>query len=143
MTLGKHVYTEKPLTHTIYESRLLAKLATKYGVATQMGNQGSSNDGVRKACAWAWAGEIGDVVRAEAWTSRPMWPQGIDAPTDVQKVPKTLDWNLFIAHAPFRPYNSAYHPMEPSWLWWISELVLWVIWHAIIMHPVFKVLKLG
>ena len=67
---GKHVYVEKPLTQTIYESRLLTKLAKQYGVATQMGNQGSSTDGVRQACAWAWAGEIGEVRKVDAWSSR-------------------------------------------------------------------------
>jgi predicted dehydrogenase len=80
MTLGKHVYVEKPLTHTIYESRLLTKLTKKYGVATQMGNQGSSGDGVRTACAWAWAGEIGEVRKVDVWSSRPIWPQGLDTP---------------------------------------------------------------
>ncbi len=82
MTLGKHVYCEKPLTHTIYESRLLTKLANKYDLATQMGNQGSSTDGVRQACAWAWAGEIGEVRKVDVWSSRPIWPQGLDTPTD-------------------------------------------------------------
>jgi predicted dehydrogenase len=142
ITLGKHVYTEKPLTHSIYESRLLAKLAKKYGVATQMGNQGASNSGVRQACAWAWAGEIGEVVKADVWTSRPMWPQGIDAPTDIQKVPETMDWNLFIAHMPFRPYNSAYTPWNFRGWWDFGTGALGdMACHN--MHPVFKVLNLG
>ncbi|MDP4224049.1 MAG: Gfo/Idh/MocA family oxidoreductase [Bacteroidota bacterium] len=142
ITLGKHVYCEKPLTHSIYESRLLTKLAKKYGVATQMGNQGSSGDGVRQACAWAWAGEIGEVRRAAVWSSRPIWPQGLDTPTDIQKVPKTLDWNLWIAHMPLRPYNSAYHPWNFRG-WWDFGTGAFGDMACHNMHPVFKVLQLG
>jgi len=142
MTLGKHVYVEKPLTHTIYESRLLTKLAKKYGVATQMGNQGSSGDGVRQACAWAWAGEIGEVRKADVWSSRPIWPQGLDTPTEVEKVPKTLDWKLWIAHMPSRPYNSAYHPWNFRG-WWDFGTGAFGDMACHNMHPVFKALKLG
>ncbi len=142
MTLGKHVYVEKPLTHTIYESRLLTKLAKKQGVATQMGNQGSSGPGVRQACAWAWAGEIGEVRKAAVWSSRPIWPQGLDTPADVQKVPKTLEWNLWIAHMPFRPYNSAYTPWNFRG-WWDFGTGAFGDMACHNMHPVFKVLKLG
>jgi predicted dehydrogenase len=142
MTLGKHVYVEKPLTHSIYESRLLTKLAKKYNVATQMGNQGSSGDGVRQACSWAWAGEIGDVCKADVWSSRPIWPQGLDTPIDVQKVPKTLDWNLWIAHMPSRPYNSAYTPWNFRG-WWDFGTGAFGDMACHNMHPVFKVLQLG
>jgi predicted dehydrogenase len=142
MTLGKHVYVEKPLTHTIYESRLLTRLAKKYNVATQMGNQGSSGDGVRQACAWAWAGEIGEVRKVDVWSSRPIWPQGLDTPTDVQKVPKTLDWNLWIAHMPPRAYNSAYHPWNFRG-WWDFGTGAFGDMACHNMHPVFKVLQLG
>src|SRR5690606_13261023 len=76
MTLNYHVFCQKPLTHSIYESRLLAQLARKYGVATQMGNQGNSGHGVRQLCEWIWNGEIGEVTEAHAWTNRPLWPQG-------------------------------------------------------------------
>ena len=68
ITAGKHVYCEKPLTHTVYESRLLTKLAAKHKVATQMGNQGASAEGVRKVCEWIWNGEIGEVRKVEAFT---------------------------------------------------------------------------
>jgi predicted dehydrogenase len=142
MTLGKHVYVEKPLTHTIYESRLLTKLAKKHNLATQMGNQGSSGDGVRQACAWAWAGEIGEVRKVDVWSSRPIWPQGLDTPIDVQKVPKTLDWNLWIAHMPFRAYNSAYHPWNFRG-WWDFGTGAFGDMACHNMHPVFKVLQLG
>ena len=83
MTMGKHVYVQKPLTHSVYESRLLTKLAAKHKVATQMGNQGSSGEGVRQACEWIWAGEIGEVKKVEAFTDRPIWPQGLTRPNRV------------------------------------------------------------
>ena len=81
MTMGKHVYVEKPLTHTVYEARLLTKLAEKHKVATQMGNQGASGEGVNQICEWIWNGEIGEVKKVECATNRPIWPQGLDAPT--------------------------------------------------------------
>ena len=85
---GKHVYCEKPLTRTVYESRLLTKLAAKYRVATQMGNQGASAEGVRKICEWIWNGEIGEITRVDAFTDRPIWPQGLERPAKAEKVPK-------------------------------------------------------
>ncbi|HLO59133.1 MAG TPA: Gfo/Idh/MocA family oxidoreductase [Bacteroidales bacterium] len=142
ITLGKHVYTEKPLTHTIYESRLLTKLAKKYGVATQMGNQGSSGDGVRKACAWAWAGEIGEVRKVDVWSARPIWPQGLDTPTVEMKVPSTLDWKLWLGHMPYRAYNNAYHPWNFRG-WWDFGTGAFGDMACHNMHPVFKVLQLG
>jgi predicted dehydrogenase len=142
MTMGKHVYCEKPLTHSIFESRLLTKLAKKHGVATQMGNQGSSGEGVRQAVAWAWAGEIGEVRRADVWSARPIWPQGLETPRDIQKVPKTLDWDLWIAHMPSRPYNSAYHPWNFRG-WWDFGTGAFGDMACHNMHPVFKVLQLG
>jgi predicted dehydrogenase len=142
ITMGKNVYCEKPLTHTIYESRLLTKLAKKYGVATQMGNQGSSGDGVRQACAWAWAGEIGEVRKVDVWSARPIWPQGLDTPTEAMKVPATMDWNLWLAHMPFRPYNSAYTPWNFRG-WWDFGTGAFGDMACHNMHPVFKVLKLG
>jgi predicted dehydrogenase len=96
MTLDKHVYTQKPLTHSVYESRLLTKLAEKHNVATQMGNQGNSGIDIRRVCEWIWAGEIGEVKEVHAWTDRPIWPQGLQLPAEKMKVPKTLDWDLFL-----------------------------------------------
>ena len=113
MTLGKPAYVEKPLTHTVYESRLLTKLAAKHKVATQMGNQGSSGDGVRRVCEWIWNGEIGEVTKVEAFTDRPIWPQGLNRPEKAEKVAKTLNWDLFIGPAKYREYNSIYTP----WHW--------------------------
>ena len=142
MTLGKHVYCEKPLTHTVYESRLLTKLADKHQVATQMGNQGASGEGVRKVCDWIWNGEIGEICRVDAFTDRPIWPQGLMRPAQIDKVPKTLDWDLFIGSAPMRPYNSIYSPW--NWRgWWDFGTGALGDMACHILHPVFKGLKLG
>lgn len=117
LEMGKHVYCEKPLTHTVYETRLLTKLAAKHKVATQMGNQGASGSGVRGICEAIWSGMIGEVTKVEAFTDRPIWPQGLETPVNIDKVPKTLDWNLFIGPAKFRPFNNIYHPW--NWRgWW-------------------------
>ena len=107
MVAGKHVYVEKPLTLYVYESRLLTKLAEKYKVATQMGNQGASLAGTRKAINWLWNGEIGEVTRIEAYTNRPIWPQGMAAPKEVHPIPSTLNWDSFIGPAKYREYNAA------------------------------------
>jgi predicted dehydrogenase len=115
--MGKHVYVQKPLTHTVYESRLLTDLAREYKVATQMGNQGNSGDGIRQTCEWIWDGAIGDVTEVCAWTNRPIWPQGLERPTEMPSLPPTLAWDLFIGPAKWRPYNPAYTPW--NWrAWW-------------------------
>jgi hypothetical protein len=141
MTLGKHVYVQKPLTHSVYESRLLTKLAAKYKVATQMGNQGSSGEGVRQTCEWIWAGEIGEVKKVEAFTDRPIWPQGLNKPAQGHWVPETLNWDLFIGPAPMRPYNSLYTPW--NWRgWWDFGTGALGDMACHILHPVFKGLRL-
>jgi predicted dehydrogenase len=116
MSLGKHVYCQKPLTHDIYEARLMANAAKKYKVITQMGNQGGSSDGVRQAKEMHDAGMIGDVHTVQVWTNRPIWPQGLPTPTGKFDVPKDLDWNLWIGPAKYIDYNPAYHPW--SWRGW-------------------------
>lgn len=116
MTLGKHVYVQKPLTHSVYEARLLAKLAKKYKVATQMGNQGNSFDWCRRVAEWIWAGTIGEVTEVHCWTDRPIWPQGLMKPSETPKCPDTLDWNLFIGPAEMRPYHPSYTPW--NWRGW-------------------------
>lgn len=142
MTMGKHVYVEKPLTHTVYESRLLTKLADKHKVATQMGNQGASGEGVRKICEWIWNGEIGEVTKVEAFTDRPIWPQGLNRPEKAEKVPSTLKWDLFLGPARFREYNSIYTPW--NWRgWWDFGTGALGDMACHILHPVFKGLKLG
>ena len=142
ITMGKHVYVEKPLTHSIYEARLLKKLAEKYGVATQMGNQGSSGEGTRKVIQWVQNGEIGTVTKVEASTNRPIWPQGLNRPTKVDKVPKTLDWNLFLGPAKFRDFNSVYHPW--NWRgWWDFGTGALGDMACHILHGVYEALQLG
>ncbi len=117
MTMGKHVYVQKPLTHSVYESRLLTKLAAKHQVATQMGNQGASGEGVNQICEWIWNGEIGEVKKIECATNRPVWLQGLNTPEKADKIPNTLDWDLFTGPAKLYPYNALYHPW--NWRgWW-------------------------
>lgn len=142
MTMKKHVYCEKPLTHSVYESRLLTKLADKYKVATQMGNQGASREGVRQVIDWIWAGEIGEVRKVEVFTDRPIWPQGLNVPKEAHRIPKTLNWDLFIGPAKHRPFNEIYHPW--NWRgWWDFGTGALGDMACHMMHPIFKALKLG
>ncbi len=116
MQLGKHVYLEKPLTHDIYEARMLTEAAKKYKVVTQMGNQGSSGDDTRKVETWIQKGVIGNVHTVHVWTNRPVWPQGIPTPTGKFDIPKEVDWDLWLGTAPFRDFNPAYLPA--TWRGW-------------------------
>lgn len=117
MQLGKHVYTQKPLAHDIYECRALAAGAERYKVVTQMGNQGGSGDGVRQGQEMYDAGMIGDVHTVQAWTNRPIWPQGLPTPTGTFQVPTELDWDLWLGPSPkILDYNPAYLPF--SWRGW-------------------------
>ena len=138
---GKHVYVEKPLTHSVYESRLLTKLAKKYGVATQMGNQGASMDGVKTACEWIWNGEIGEVTKVEAFTDRPIGPQVLERPKEEMPVLSTLNWDSFIGPAPMRPFNEIYTPWNFRGWWDFGTGALGDI-ACHILHPVYKALKL-
>ena len=117
MTMGKHVYVQKPLTHTVYESRLLTSLAEKYKVATQMGNQGASGLGTNHTLEWLWNNEIGEITRVDASSDRPIWPQGLNRPEREDLIPDTLNWDLFTGPAAMRPFNEIYHPW--NWRgWW-------------------------
>lgn len=118
MRLGKHAYTQKPLTHTVYEAHVLSKLAADNPkLATQMGNQGHSNEGAREVVELVRANVIGPIREVHAWTDRPIWPQGIERPKDTPEVPKHVHWDLWIGPMPYRPYNPAYHPFK--WRgWW-------------------------
>lgn len=117
MQLGKHVYVQKPLTHDIYEARILAEAAKKYKVVTQMGNQGASNDGPRQLKEWYDAGLIGKVHTVYAWTNRPVWPQGLPWPATKTEVPKGLDWDLWLGTAPYKDYVP--HVVPFNWRgWW-------------------------
>lgn len=121
---NKHVYCEKPLTHSVYEARMLAEAARKHKVATQMGNQGQASEETRLMCEYVWDGAIGPVREVHIWTDRPLnglskvyWPQGVDRPEDRPPVPETLDWDLWLGPAPERPYHPAYAPFK--WRgWW-------------------------
>ncbi len=114
--LGKHVFVEKPLTHTIQEARVLAKAAREAKVATQMGNQGHAMESIRVLCEWIWDGAIGKVTEVHAWTPHPVWPQGMGQPAETPPVPATLDWDTWLGPAPFRPYHPAYLPSR--WRGW-------------------------
>ncbi len=104
MQLGKHVYVQKPLSHTIYESRVLTEAARKYKVVTQMGNQNHSHTGYRTLVKAIQSGVIGKVKEAHAWSNRPIWPQGIPRPEGEDKVPETLKWDLWLGVAKERPF---------------------------------------
>jgi predicted dehydrogenase len=115
---GKHVYCQKPLARTLGEVRaLMREAAARPKQTTQMGNQGHTNEGTRQIREWVEAGVIGAVREVHYWTNRPIWPQGIDRPTQLHTPPATLDWNLWLGPAPERPYNPAYAPF--NWRgWW-------------------------
>ena len=140
MQMGKHVYVQKPLTHSVKEARELKRLAQETGVVTQMGNQGHSSDDARRINEWVQAGAIGPVRDVHVWTNRPIWPQGIPRPNSAApsgniewnrnvvkdlllrsmsgkfKVPKDLAWDLFLGPAPYREYHPIYHPF--NWRGW-------------------------
>ncbi len=119
MMMGKHVYVQKPLTHTVAEARLLKNTAKETGVMTQMGNQGHCGDGVRTLCEMIWSGAIGDVREAHIWTHRPVWDnQGMTEPLPPERAPENLDWDRWIGCAPWRPYN---HKLAPhDWRAWLD-----------------------
>ncbi len=118
MQLGKHVYVQKPMTRTIGESRMLTDAARRYKVATQMGNQGHSGEGLRVLCEWIWDGAIGPVREVHCFTNRPVWPQGMGRPADTPPVPDGLDWELWLGPAPSRPYHPSYTPAV--WRGWLD-----------------------
>lgn len=149
MRMGKHVYCQKPLTHTVREAQLMAQVAKEMGVATQMGNQGQASEYARLIQEWIADGAIGNVREVHVWTDRPKngmfgvyWPQGIERPGDTPAVPGHLDWNLWLGPAPERPYHSAYHSFRWRGWWDFGTGALGDIGcHA--MDSVFRALKLG
>lgn len=141
---GKHVYCEKPLTHSIYEARKITEAARQAGVATQMGNQGHSDEGIRLTCEWIWDGAIGDVREVHSWSGTGVdWAGYRTARTkETPAVPAGMNWNLWLGPARYRPYHSAYAPY--NWRgWWdfgtgaIGDMAC----HN--MDPAFWALKLG
>src|SRR5690606_14086908 len=109
MERGKAVYCQKPLTRTIWVARQLTEAAAKNNVATQMGNQGYSADGTRRAAEIIWSGEIGNVTEVHAWTNRPIWPQGVDKIPPKQPIPPTMDWDVWLGIADERDFNGDFY----------------------------------
>jgi predicted dehydrogenase len=118
MKAGKHVYCQKPLTHTVLEARKMAESARKYRVATQLGTVNQASEESRLLREWIWAGAIGAVREVHNWSNRPIWPQGIDRPTETPPVPATLAWDRWLGPAPYRPYHPAYLPLV--WRGWLD-----------------------
>ncbi len=144
--MGKHVYCEKPLAHSIYEVRQVTEAARKYKVQTQMGNQGHSSEPIRMMCEWVWAGAIGDVREVYAWSSRPSggaaFAVNMRRAADTPSVPEGLDWDLWLGPAQDRPYHPDYLPFK--WRGWIdfgTGALGDMGCH--ILDPVFWALKLG
>ena len=142
MQSGKHVYTQKPLTHDIYEARMLTEAAKKYKVVTQMGNQGSSGNGVRLMREWYNAGIIGDAVSIHVWTNRPVWPQGFGRPKTIDEIPKELDWDLWLGPAQKEEYHKEYVPFNWRGFWAFGTGALGDMGCHLI-DPAFNVVGLG
>lgn len=117
MAMGKHAYVQKPLTQTVWESRIMRGLAREKKLATQMGNQGSANEGLRRGVEVIQAGAIGKPLELHVWTNRPVWPQGIGRPEGSDPIPDHLDWDLWLGPAQPRPFkNGVYHTFK--WRGW-------------------------
>jgi len=116
MKAHKHVFCQKPLTHTIYEARRIAEIARDTSVATQIAVANQASEDTRLLCEWIWSGAIGPVREVINWSSRPFWPQGLERPKEAEPVPDGLDWDLWLGPAPERPFNHAYLPFV--WRGW-------------------------
>jgi predicted dehydrogenase len=142
MQLNKHVYVQKPMTHDIYEARTLTESAKRYKVVAQMGNQGSSGDGVRLMQEWYNAGLIGDATAIHVWTNRPVWPQGGLKPVGMEDIPKELDWDLWQGPAAATDYHKTYLPFNwRGWWAWGTGALGDMGCHLI--DPAFKTVGLG
>lgn len=142
MLQGKHAYVEKPLTHNISEARMMAEVARDKKLITQMGNQGSSGVGIEIAKEAMSQGVIGDVYKVDCWTNRPVWPQGFLKYREEMPVPDTLDWDLWLGPAPYRPYNENYLPFKWRAWWDFGTGALGDMGCHILETP-FNALKLG
>jgi len=144
MKMGKHVHCQKPLTHSVYEARMMAKVAKEMKVATQMGNQGQASEKARLICETIWSGAIGTVREVHAGSNRypPISTRGIRRPQETAPVPQELDWNLWLGPAAERPYHPTYHPFAWRSWWDFGTAVLGDVGcHQ--LSAVFKALKLG
>ena len=140
--MGKHVYCEKPLAHSIYEVRRVTEAAREAKVATQLGNQGQASEGTSLVCEFIWDGAIGPVREVHSWCNRPISPRGIDRPKETPPVPGTLDWDLWLGPAPERPYHPCYLPFKWRGWWDFGTGVLGDIGcHQLV--SIFRALKLG
>jgi len=142
MQRGKHVYVQKPMTHDIYEARMLTQAARQYKVVTQMGNQGASGDGVRLMREWYNAGLIGDATEIHVWTNRPVWPQGLGNPKGKDEIPKELDWDLWLGPAKFEEFHKEFLPFNWRGYWAYGTGALGDMGCHLI-DPAFKTVGLG
>jgi predicted dehydrogenase len=142
MQLGKHVYVQKPLTHDIYETRVLTEMARKNKIVTQMGNQGASSDAVKLISEWVEKGTIGKIHTVHVWTNRPVWPQGLAAPKDKPTPPKDMNWDAWIGPAQMIDFHPAYHPFK--WRgWWAFGTGALGDMGCHLIDPPFRALQLG
>ena len=132
MKAKKHAYVEKPLTHNINEARMMTEVAAENNLVTQMGNIGSSSDGMRTTQEWLDAGVIGEVYKVDCWTNRPVWPQCFRNITEGEPVPNELDWDLWLGPAEERPYHSAYLPFK--WRGWWDFWYRWIRRYGLSYH---------
>ncbi|MHB0959794.1 MAG: Gfo/Idh/MocA family protein [Pirellulaceae bacterium] len=144
MRMGKHVFCQKPLTHSVHEALALAKTAQETNVATQMGNQGQAGEGPRLICEYIWSGALGQVTEIHSWSNRrpDISQRGVRRPAETPPVPAHLNWDLWIGPAPMRPYHPCYHPFAWRGWWDFGTGVLGDIGcHN--LSAAFKALKLG
>jgi len=113
MRHGLHVYCQKPLTQTVYEARVMARVAAETKAITQMGTQSSADAGVLRQVEMIQSGALGEITEIHVTTDRPVWPQGYDRPPGEEAVPPSLDWDLWLGTAPVRPYQSAWPKQHP------------------------------
>ena len=142
MRAKKHAYVEKPLTHNIYEARLMAETAQKEQIVTQMGNQGVSDGGSKIIKGWIDKGDIGKVTTIDCWTNRPVWPQGFSNTPKEAEVPETLNWDQWLGPSAYRPYSPAYQPFKWRSYWDFGTGALGDMGCHIIETP-FNALDLG
>ena len=140
--LAKHVYVQKPLTHDIYEARMLTEAVKRYKVVAQMGNQGASGDGVRQMQEWYNADIIGDATAIYVWTNRPVWPQGMGYPKTKDEIPAELNWDLWLGPAQMQEYHKEFVPFNWRGFWAFGTGALGDMGCHLI-DPAFKTVGLG